>query len=594
MKNNKFDLINYDIPKFQVDVKFTYHKYDEETEDIHPITDFDINLKRDNINMFLSNKITINIPDIQERQNLKFDSNISFLNNINANILQNIQNFRYLNLNKTEIENIKLIDFFNSNLKFDDKSISFISGLDDKFKKRILDAYNLNEDKYEKLNKFNQRNVNYSTNYLADIMQNKLSSNYGYDFKNAEFLSDINQLQTERIYSDYLSKNISVSESNINTLFASKFSDTTTDFRNEYTPLLLNFKAFDITPIIEDQATLKNETGVAFVGFLIKKHVKNEKGETFLDTASQFIYVDAYNDASLSQIVVYDNLLNYANSYSYEVSPVFYLSLYRYFGYEEFSFPLISHHLIYSSSQNTNFIRAVDYYIPEPPNGVQVKFRSKIFKAEISWEHPSNPQGDVIGFQIYRRTKLEESFQLIKVYLKKDMSKFKHMELFSDIFPDNLIKISENNSLLDLYDFIDHDVDLTKETYIYAICSIDAHGYVSNYSTQVGLRYSKIYNSLIVDQVSMQNAPRSYPNLYVQRKSQLFNNDDLIFDFTPNFKNKEKIKIYFTPDILNLKDTINKNNKLINVFNINNKYQLSVSRLNDLSSKDIKFKLNLP
>ena len=55
MKNNKFDVINYDVPKFQVDVEFKYHKYDEETEDIHPINDFDINLKSDNVNMFLSN-----------------------------------------------------------------------------------------------------------------------------------------------------------------------------------------------------------------------------------------------------------------------------------------------------------------------------------------------------------------------------------------------------------------------------------------------------------------------------------------------------------------------------------------------------------
>ena len=33
MKNNKFDIINYDIPKFDIDVSFTYHSYDEKTED---------------------------------------------------------------------------------------------------------------------------------------------------------------------------------------------------------------------------------------------------------------------------------------------------------------------------------------------------------------------------------------------------------------------------------------------------------------------------------------------------------------------------------------------------------------------------------
>ena len=590
MKNNKFDVINYDVPKFQVSVEFKYHTYDEETEDIHPVNDFDINLKKDNINMFLSNKITINLHDLRER--LRFDSNISFLSNINENVVETIQGLQNSNLNEKLIDNTKVIDFFNSNLKFNDKSINLISGLDNKFKKRILDAYDINQNKYENLIKFNQRNVSYSSNYLADIMQHKSSSNYAYDFKNAEFLSDINQLYTERINADYLSKNISVSTDKIDKLFENKFSDKQVLNISENLPLLLHFKALDITPLIEDQAQLKNETGVAFIGFLIKKHIKNVQGETFLDTASQFVYVNINDDTSLDQITLYDNLLNYANSYAYEISPVFYLGLYRYFGYRQFNFPLITHHLVYSSSQNTSFVRAVDYYTPEPPNGLQARFRSKMFKAELSWEHPTNPQGDVIGFQIYRRSKLEEPFQLIKVYLKKKMSEFKHMQLFSDVIPDNLIEVSPNNSLINMYSFIDHDVDLTKETYIYAICSIDAHGYVSNYSTQIGLRYSKIYNSLLIDQVSMQNAPRSYPNLYVQRKSRLFENDDLIFDFTPNFKNKEKIKVYFTPDVLNLKDNIN--NKRINVFDINNEYQLSVSRLNDLSSKSIKFKLNLP
>ena len=425
-------------------------------------------------------------------------------------------------------------------------------------------------------------------------MHSKIASGYAYDFQNAEFLSDINQTNIEKINADFLSKNISVSTDKINALFANKLSDVEVEPRSEDLSLLFKFKPFEISPLIEDDNQLKNETGVAFVGFLIKKHLKNKQGETFLEVGSQFIYLDA-TTLPPTQIVLYDNLLNYANSYSYEISPVFYLGLYQYSGYERFNFPLITHHLIYSQSQNTNFIRAVDYFSPEPPNAVQVKFRSNIFKAELTWEHPTNPQGDVIGFQIYRRSKLEENFKLIKVYLKKPISEFPHMDMFSDNMPSNLIETAKNNPNLDMYSFIDMDevVDITKNAYIYAVCSIDAHGYVSNYSTQVGVKYSKIYNALIIDQVSMQNAPRTYPNLYVKRKSRLFENDDLIFDFTPNFRNKEKIKVYFTPDALILKDGENLEN-ILNVFNIENQYQLSVTRLNDLSLKNIKFKLNLP
>lgn len=583
MKNNKFDIISYDVPKFGITVGFTYHSYDENTEDNHPINDADLSLRSDNINLFLSNKITIELKDLKDR--LNFDSNISFLENINPDVVDQIQNFQNQNLNESIVDEIKAIEYFNSNLRFDDKSINFISGLNNKYRRRILEAYEVDNRLYPTLTRYNQRNVIYGSDYLGDIMQNKLTSQYAYDFKNAEFLSDINQIENERINIDYLSKNISVSADKIDSFFINQRSDKEIINTTESTPLLFNFIPFDITPVIEDDANLKNETGVAFIGFLIKKHIKNVNGDTFLDTASQFIYVDINNNP-IDQIILYDGLLNYANSYSYEVIPVFYLGLYRFLGYQEFNFPLISHHLVWNNSRRTEFVRAVDYYAPEPPNAVTAKFLTHTFKAELNWSHPTNPQGDVVGFQIYRRQTLEEPFQLIKVYLKKPISQFKHMQMFSDIIPENLIKISDDNTLKGMYSFTDETVDLTKETYIYAICAIDAHGYVSNYSSQIGLRYSKIYNSLIIDQVSMQNAPRSYPNLYVQRKSQLFQNEELVFDFLPNFRNKDKITIYFTPDALSVQ-----NNQ---IFNINNQYQLSVSRLNDLDAKNIKFKLNLP
>ena len=124
-----------------------------------------------------------------------------------------------------------------------------------------------------------------------------------------------------------MSKNISVSSDKLDKLFENKFSDKQVNNVSENLPLLLNFKALDITPLIEDQAQLKNETGVAFIGFLIKKHIKNVQGETFLDTASQFVYVNINDDTSLDQITLYDNLLNYANSYAYEISPAFYFIL---------------------------------------------------------------------------------------------------------------------------------------------------------------------------------------------------------------------------------------------------------------------------
>ena len=169
MKNNKFDIINYDIPKFDVDVKFTYHTYDEQSEDISPINDFDINLKLDNANMFLSNRITIQLNDLRDR--LRFDSNISFLKNINQVIVSEIQGLQNKNLNSFTINDVKAIEYFNSNLKFDDKSISFISGLNDKYRKRVLEAYDLNTDLYSNLSQFNQRKELTSVNMPPALIE---------------------------------------------------------------------------------------------------------------------------------------------------------------------------------------------------------------------------------------------------------------------------------------------------------------------------------------------------------------------------------------------------------------------------------------
>ena len=596
INNNKFDIINYDVPKFKTDITFQYYKYDERTEDLQSINDSNLSLQINNNDMFLANKITIQLHDLKSRY--KFDSNINFLNNIDKKALERIQSLQNHNLNLDSFEEIPMINYFNSNLKFDDKSINFTTGLNESFKRKILLSYdnNPNYSEYEGLTTVNQRNVSYSTNYLFDIIKNKEIAEYGYDFKSLEFLSDINQWYNEKTYIEYLTKNISVSNQSIDKFIDNKKSEKLISINNyndlDDVPLLFKLQPFYISPIIEDENLLKNSTGVAFIGFLIKKHIKKVTAENDVsfNVASQFIYVNI-NDDAVDQITLYDGLLNYANSYAYEISPVFYVGLSSN-GSVRYSFPIISHNLIYNVSQQTKFTRAVDYYTPEPPNGFQAKFIRNLFTAELSWQHPSNPQEDVIGFQIYRRDGLEKPFELIKMYIKKPLNQFRYMTNFSDFVDESLIEVSKDNSLISMYSFIDEDVNLTEKTYIYAVCSVDAHGYVSNYSTQIGLRYSTIYNSLIVDHVSAQNAPRTYPNLYIERKSQLFENDDLLFDFIPNFRNRKKIKIYFTPDAVDIHDPVK--NQTINVFDINNQYQLSVTRLTDLVTKNIKFKLSLP
>ncbi len=596
MNNNNFDILNYDIAKFDINVEFNYHFYDEETEDINPINDEMINLKIDNSNMNMSNKIVISLKDLKQR--VFYDSNISFIEKIDDNALSMIKNyFQSLNLNISEFNGVQMINYFNSNISFEDKSMNFISNLNEKNRKKILNSFNISPNQFSDLTKFNQKNITYGTNYLSNIIKSKERTQYGQDFSFNELLKNINfsesnngtLFDSENIKNDNITHQISLSSETVNNFLRNKRSSALTTNNNDNTPIIMQFKPFFVSAINEDESIIKNETGVAFVGFLIKKNIKDFKTlTTKFNVASQFVYVD-YKNFDVEQITLYDGFLKYTNSYSYEISPVFYVGLYNFEGYDIFNFPLISHNIVYTHSKYTSFIKAIDFSTPEPPSGFIAKFIPELFKAELTWCNPTNPQGDIVGFQIYRRESLTEAFKLIKMYLIKEKSEFKYMDFFSDNVDPSIIKISDTRSLdIEMFSFIDNAVDLRKKTYIYAICSIDAHGYVSNYSSQIALRYSKIYNNLIIDKVSDQNAPRSYPNLYIQRKSQLFEYDDMLFDLVPSFKNKEKIKIYFTPDALNLYDK-NTPDSLVKTFDINNKYQLTVTRIKDLITKNILF-----
>jgi len=596
MSNNAIDIINYDIPKFNVDVTFNYLKYTD-AEDDGEIFDEKLNLKYNNKDMNLYNELKIDISEFISRYD--FDSNITFLKKIDQNIIDDIKYFENKNLNtySQNTEGITEIDYFNySNSKIDDKFVSIINYLSKKDLKNILNTFDIDNQQYN-LNKSNYRNIVVGKDYLYRFFLNKNNTLHNIDFINNNVLSTYNNITDHISSSGYSAKVFNINNDIIENNIIEQFSNTViTDTNNidmlDKMSLFDKLNYFKLTNITQFEE-LKDKTGVAFVGFLIKKNKKSKLGESKLNIASQFIYLDINNDlyqnGTLKNIVLFDCDLEYANTYSYEISPVFYLSYYKHnILINDINIPSIVNNLIYSNTFRTIESVAIDYFAPEPPNALRVKLHKGSMFPLLFWDHPTNPQNDVIGFQIYRRENLNQPFQLIKVYLKRQKSDFKNFDMFSDIIDENLIETSNSNIMSsDLYQFVDKNVDIIKNNYIYAICSIDAHGIISNYSTQIGVRYSNIYNNLIIDHVSISNAPRSYPNLYIARKTQLFNNDDSLFDFTPNFVNKEKISIYFTPDSYRFK-----NGSIVEEsFNINNHYQLNIIRLNDLSSKNIKFKL---
>jgi len=622
MNNNKItDIINYDIPKFNVDIKYQYAYYDEVLEDLNPVNHISINLKDTNINLNMYNEIRIDISEFKNRY--RFDSNFSFLNNIDPKIIEKIKSYQKKNLytSTDDSSQLPLISYFNNpavDNDIDDKFISIVSNQSERDRSNIMSAFNITSQSTGINTDFSTqkffRNYNVSKEYLYDFFIGKTNNLYNSEMKNVDFFSTYSNEENQKLTSNYnsrvfnIDKSISSRQNMLGFNLLSGFfnyQDSLEQDRNEIdhdqTVIFEKLKHFYIVPPYEDPIKMRQETGVAFVGFIINKNTII--GQTKNKAGAQFVYVDINNLNNANEIVLFDDMIRYSSSYTYEISPVFLLSLYKHNGVTELqNIPLMVFNLLYTHSYRSNKIFSYDYFSPEPPNGFHINTkRKKVTSVELKWSHPTNPQQDVIGFQIYRRRLLTEPFTLIKVMLMKEISQFAYFkpsdnyEGLNDLFfiPDANKNISGNNILNkmsnEMYEFIDDSVDFIKDTYVYAICSIDAHGMISNYSNQIGVRYSTIYNTLLVDHVSDQNAPRTYPNLYVKRKTQFFKNDDILFDFTPNFLNKQEVSIYFTPDLFDIRKSVNDQTPNP-VFTKQNEYQFNLTRLTDLENKSIIFK----
>jgi hypothetical protein len=194
----------------------------------------------------------------------------------------------------------------------------------------------------------------------------------------------------------------------------------------------------------------------------------------------------------------------------------------------------------------------------------------------IYWSFPINPQMDIKKFQVFRRKKINEPFELIKVFDFADGSV---------VFPD--LEETINQSLIEktLYpecSYYDDDF-LKKSEYIYAVAAIDAHGLTSNYSEQFKVSFDAYKNKIEIKLVSVANSPKQYPNLYVQQ--------DLFID-TIKTSNKKTMHVYFSPDCYNV---INGSEQLTNVLNsskFGSSYKMNFINIENQKSCQLNININ--
>jgi len=194
---------------------------------------------------------------------------------------------------------------------------------------------------------------------------------------------------------------------------------------------------------------------------------------------------------------------------------------------------------VQSNKSKALSIRTIEKVPPKPPVNLSVDWHTESDGALVTWNHPSNPQKDIKRFQVFRRSSVQEPFELLVEY-DFDYSAVL-LSSGEQVEPYAKIKVPKP-----VYHFIDKNIDPDRN-YIYTVRSIDAHGLGSGYGMQISCTYNRFTNKidsrLLSPQGTVQGTPIQYPNFFIDQSK---------FVDTIKDSGHSRLKIYFDPEYLRL------------------------------------------
>jgi len=455
-------------------------------------------------------------------------------------------------------------------IKIEFQNYDFLSNKNNEYRE------NLNLDKLKSLNNKTLSSKEISFFNGSSKRKNFLEKNYA--FNNIEDISNsfnINFLDLNISNRFLKNKKIQIDEDKIESI--NKDNDTNMFFSKNLTETY-DFKDQDEEDGFSDSIKIYNgytpyNTRTIYgravtpyythIGFFVQKYSYNNKDIILHD--NRFFLNKINNNNQFIEVnentVFRDINVKYGSKYVYRVFPVFSVSIPRYK-----DFHLIDDYLVCDIPYVSDKIICKEKVSPKPP--VNLKFIKNKNKLKIIWSKSPDYQNDVKGFQIFKRYSLDEPFRLVKqieYHLETDF-----YERNNKINLDDIVKKQE----IDANEFID-DIEFGKPT-IYTICAIDAHGLVSNYSSQIACLCNKNSDAVDIDLVSQPGAPLFLPNLFIKRKTRFFSNEDKFVTITPSANNISKFTIYATPDFHSINKnsgsnvSLYKENYKINIFKLEN------------------------
>lgn len=357
-----------------------------------------------------------------------------------------------------------------------------------------------------------------------------------------------------------------------------------------------NVVGLNVEPIRNESATnslnnLKNP--VSLIGYVIDRYLVESKG--FKKESTFFI-------EDISQTSFEDKTVLYGVSYVYTIRVVASIKIFTYSSGE--GIPDLS--TLYVSSRPMSVsVECYEYVPPPEPNNLKFIFDYIKRNLVIQWDTPINPQKDIKQFQVFRRKSIKEPFELIAQYgFDKSItgSGGKKYVTGEKVDANNTESMSEDlkylvkRSEFPVYMHRDEDFSVDTEflvssAYIYAICSIDAHGMISNYSTQFYVTFDPYKNRLIVKDVCDSGSPKQYPNMKLRM--------DAFKDVIKvSGDNSRQMHVYFTPEYLKVLDGMNPNivHKIVEAQtnNDNSYYVFQLINMDNQKSQILKINIKDP
>lgn len=224
--------------------------------------------------------------------------------------------------------------------------------------------------------------------------------------------------------------------------------------------------------------------------------------------------------------------------------------------------------LVSSKPSNRSVVVVEERVPPPPPADFNVSFDYQQDALRLMWNFPVNTQRDIKKFQVFRRSSIEEPFELIKQFDFDDSL----VRTAPREFPDQqLVEYLESPKNYYL------DKEFTRESsYIYTLCAIDAHEFSSAYTTQFLVSFNRFENRIEKQVISLSGAPKAYPNAFLLRDT---------FVDTIKDSGHRSLKVVFNPEFLTV---INNNGNDLGLLKTDNgsKYQLQLINL-DLQEQQV-------